>query len=397
MNYSWHRRSMDSIFNGALTNSKRAECFVKGVYPTHIKHGLGAHLIDADNKKYIDFICALGTNLLGYANQQLNDAIIRQLYKGTVFSLGSTLEVTAAEAVKEIVPFVSKLRFLKTGSDACNAAVRIALAHTGREKVLSHGYHGIYDQFVSLTPPALGIPKQTHIETLTSFDQITKEVACVIIEPVITDYSSERLKYLNDLKEVCKKNGTLLIFDEVITGFRWKNWTFSNDSGIHPDIITLGKCIGGGLPLSVVACKAGIGEDKEWFVSSSFAGDTTAMAGLLETIKLLRNKYDINHLWDKGNEFIKKFNEIAPNIVKIDGYPTRGVFVADQLNKALFFQESCKAGILFGPSFFFNFTHIEYMDSVLNSCRDILTRIKHKQIELEGELPVSPFAQKMRE
>jgi glutamate-1-semialdehyde aminotransferase len=388
---------MGAIHNGALTNSKRPECFVQGIYPTHVKKGDSCYLYDVDGKKYIDYICALGSNLVGYANPQINEAIFKQLYNGTVFSLSSTLEVEAAEKLKELFPFIGKMRFLKTGSEAASAGVRIAMAHTGRLKVLSHAYHGWHDAFVSLTPPAIGVPKQPHIENLTSLDQIDESVACVIIEPIITDISRERIQYLIDLKEKCNKTGVLLIFDEIITGFRFPNYSFSNHSGISPDILLLGKAIGGGMPLSVVATKPGIGENAEWFVSSTFAGDTISLAAMMKLIELLKNNYKLQELWNYGQRFIDSFNSIAPDIIKIDGYPTRGVFVADLKNKALFFQESCKAGLLFGSSFFYNFQHMPLNEMVLSSCNDIINRIKNNQIQLEGELPKAAFAQKARE
>lgn len=397
MNFEWHRRANDSIHHGALTNSKRPECFVKGIYPTHIKRGEGCYLYDSENKKYIDFITALGSSLLGYANYHLNEAIILQIHKGTVYSFSSIIEVEAAEKLKEIFPFIGKLRFLKTGTESANAAIRIARSHTKRNKILSSGYHGWSDPFVSLTPTAIGVPVQNDIETLNSIDQIDETVAAVIIEPVMTDFSQERTQYLQSLKEKCKKTGTLLIFDEIITGFRFPNFSFSNHSGIHPDIILLGKAIGAGLPLSVVATRTGIGENQDWFVSSTFAGDTLALAGMIKLIELLRNNYKLDNLWIEGARFQEQFNEIAPDIIKIEGYPTRGIFVGNQQNKALFFQEACKAGILFGPSFFYNFSHVKVSDLVINSCKDILSRIKNKSITLEGELPALPFAQRVRE
>lgn len=396
MNYSWLRRSSDAIHGGALTNSKRPECFVKGVYPTHFVKGEYCYLYDTEGKKYIDFICALGTNLIGYNNPQINNAFFSQIYQGTIYSFPSTIEVVAAEKVKEILPFIGKVRFLKTGTEAASAALRIALAHTGRTKVLSHGYHGWSDAFVSLTPPAVGVPNQPQMHSLTSLNQIDEETACVIIEPIITDYSAQRVTYLQELKEKCKKNGALLIFDEIITGFRFPNYSFSTFSGIHPDIILLGKCIGGGLPLSVVATKPGIGESKDWFVSSTFAGDTVALAGMLKLIELLRNNFKIGALWDSGQYFLNQFNSYAPEVLKIDGYPTRGVFIGSDLDKALFFQEACKAGMLFGPSFFYGFCHQGLNDIVLSSCKDILIRIKNKQVSLEGEMPKTPYAQQVR-
>lgn len=522
---------MSAIHNGALTNSKRPECFVQGIYPTHVIRGDGCYLFDVDGKKYIDFITALGTNLVGYANQQINDAIFKQLYKGTVFSLSSTIEVEAAEKLKELFPFVGKMRFLKTGSDAAAAAIKIARAHHGvcydnesmyrllgnkeftrisqssgpedwiqremqslyqeisegsknirnkeigtaevctvgkgekdrsqaqpntsteseaigasgslstsqtqskkaamykmwsdrftgtsprllettgcgvalpetprrtppRTLILSDGYHGHNCEFIGLTKPRLGVIPDPYVLPLVGNEDLISIAAAVIIEPIITDFSKERSEYLIRLKEKCNKTGTLLIFDEIITGFRFPNYSFSNYSGIHPDIILLGKAIGGGMPLSVVATKPGIGENADWFISSTFAGDTIALAAMLKLIELLKNNYKLSELWEYGQRFIDGFNSIAPGVIKIDGYPTRGVFVADQKNKALFFQEACKAGMLFGPSFFYNFNHMPLNEIVLSSCTDIINRIKNNQVELEGEMPKAPFAQKVRE
>lgn len=398
MNIDWQRRAIESIHHGSLTNSKRPTCFVKEHYPSHVSKGDGCYLYDSDGKKYIDFICALGTNLVGYSNPDINDHVIKQIYKGTLYSFGSTLEVQAAEKLKELFPFVGKLRFLKTGSEAASASLRIAMAHTGRFNVLSHGYHGWDDCFVSLTPPAEGVPIQPHISKFNEdLNQIDETVAAVIIEPIITELSKERILFLQELQAKCKKTGTLLIFDEIITGFRFPKYSFSNYSGIQPDILLLGKAIGGGFPLSVVMTKKGIGEDKEWFISSTFAGDTIAIAGMMKIIDLLNSKYNLDLLWSQGEAFINSFNEIEPDIVKINGYSTRGAFVGSDMNKAVFFQEACKAGILFGSSFWFNFTHQKVSEIVLNSCRDILSRIKNKQAHLEGTLPSTPFAQKVRE
>lgn len=397
MNFEWKRRANESILQGALTNSKKPECFVEGVYPTHFSKGEGCHLFDSENKKYIDFICALGTNLFGYANLQINEAVTRQLLRGSLYSFSSTLEVECAELLKERLHFVKELRFLKTGTEACMAAIKIARSHTKRSKVLSHGYHGWADPFVSLTPPHTGVPADQNISLLTSLDDITEEIACVIIEPVITDYSGARIKYLQELKEKCKKTGTLLIFDEIITGVRWRQFTVANDTGIYPDIICLGKCLGGGLPLSVVGCAQGIGKDQDWFVSGTFAGDLLALSAMKKVLNLLINSLKIDDLWYSGQNFLDQFNKIEPELIQIEGYPARGVFKAkDDLTKALFFQESCKAGILFGPSWFYNFKHIELKDIVLSASRDILQRIKHKHVKLEGKMPQAPFSQKQR-
>lgn len=128
-NKEFERRSRAVIAGGALTNSKRPESFVKGVYPTHIKSGKDCYLFDVDGNRFVDYICALGSNLLGYANREIDLAVRAQLEKGTVYSLGSDLEVEVAEKLQGYFPFLERMRFLKTGSEACAAAVRIARAY----------------------------------------------------------------------------------------------------------------------------------------------------------------------------------------------------------------------------------------------------------------------------
>jgi glutamate-1-semialdehyde 2,1-aminomutase len=370
---------------------------IKGVTPTHVTKGHGPYVWGIDGKKYVDYCCANGTNLFGYAHPAIKQAIEEQMDSGWLYSLGSTMEVECAELVKNFVPFVRKVRFLKSGTEACNSAVRIARAHTGRDTVLSSGYHGWGDDFVSLSAPALGVPNREFIKGNFDFDDIDETVAAVIVEPIITDYGPERTKYLQDLIAKAHSVGALVIFDEVITGFRWPRFTFSAESGIHPDIICLGKACASGLPLSIVGLAEHIGDDKEWFVSSTYAGELLSLAVMKKTFHLLQNKYHIEELWRDGKFFIDDFNAIAPGKIWIDGYPTRGVFKSESpMLKALFFQESHKAGLLFGPSWFYGFQHLGLRDSVIKTCKDILQRITTNQVELEGEMPASPFAEKVR-
>ncbi len=394
MSFDYYRRANASIAQGALTNSKRVETLIKGVTPSHVTHGEGAYLYGVDGRKYVDYCSANGTNLFGYGHPLIRQAIEAQLKKGWLFSLGSTMEVECAELIKSHVPFVRKVRFLKTGSEACSAAIRIARAHTGRDRVLSSGYHGWADDFVSLSPPAFGVPKRGSIEQLQDFNQIRDDIAAVIVEPIGTDNSPKRHEWLTELVRKCRVNGTLVIFDEVITGFRWPQLTFSKDSGIHPDIICLGKACASGLPLSIVGLAEHIGDDKEWFVSST--GELLSLAVMKKTIEMLMNKYKLEDLWRDGARFIEEFNALWPDALQIEGYPTRGVFKGDQTVKALFFQETHKAGLLFGPSWFYGFQHIGMRDGTISSCRDILMRIKNKQVSMEGEMPASPFAEKVR-
>lgn len=274
------------------------------------------------------------------------------------------------------------------------AAVRIARTATGRSKVLSHGYHGWSDGFVSLTPPAYGtVPAQ--FELMTSLEQIDTDTACVIVEPVITDAGNERIHFLRELRKRCTEKGAVLIFDEIITGFRFQGHGVCNAWGITPDLICLGKCIGGGLPLSAVGGPASLMDDDRYFVSSTFAGESLSLLTAITFMETLQKGRLNDRVQDEGGLFKQRFNEMTPDI-QIEGYATRGVFVGDPIDKALFFQEACKAGILFGPTWFWCVPHAEYSDATLNACKTILERIDRGEVQLEGELPSSPFAQRAR-
>lgn len=412
--FSWHRRAQDAIAQAALTNSKRPETHVKGVYPTHLTRGRGCHLWDHKGKQYVDFICGLGTNLLGYANERVNAAMFSQMQQGASLSLSTTLEVEAAEKLKELFPFVDCVRFLKTGSEACSAAVRIARAKTGKQRIVSEGYHGWSDGFVSLTPPALGVPRaeDLHYSKFITPDpsreawgtgfhtfqfSLPDDSAAVILEPIITDAGRFRIEWLKALREYCTKHGVVLIFDEVITGFRTPKYSVAAQYGIEPDLIVLGKAIANGMPLAAVGGKYAVMNCGEYFVSSTYAGETLSLAAAKETMTLLQRKFSIDELWLRGKDFQDQFNALWPAGITIEGYPSRGVFRGDPKIRALVFQEMCRAGVMFGPSWFFNFAHFDEYKSVLGLARDVLTRVRLGEVELEGEMPVSPFAHKVRE
>ena len=378
----WNRYQ-SVIAQGCLTNSKHPRSHIQDIYPKVFKKQIGNKLIDELGRSYIDYICGLGANLTGQS----------YLCGAKSPSFPTELEIMAAEKVKNFFPFIDKLKFLKTGTEACAAAIRIARTHTGKDLIMSDGYHGWSDDFVSLSEPACGVPKpRTWINKL-DLSRI-KETAAIIIEPVITDWSQARGKYLQELRELCDKNKVLLIFDEVITGLRFQNYSVSKYFGVYPDIICLGKSLGGGYPLAVVGGKREIMDNPDYFVSSTFAGEHSALeAWLLVNQFMLKNK--IGDLWEEGQRFIDRFNEF-PIDVKIEGYPTRGIFTGDKVQKALLFQEACEAGILFGPSWFFNYAHPGESDHVLNALGDIAYRINRGEIPLRGSLPQSPFAERIR-
>jgi glutamate-1-semialdehyde aminotransferase len=394
MDFTYLRRASQSIAQGALTNSKMASSHIKGVYPTHLADGQGCRVLGVDGKAYTDYICGLGANLLGYGNAAIAKAIAENAGAAFSMSLGTPTEYRAAEKLKEFFCFIDSVKFLKTGTEACMAAIRIARAVTGRSKVLSHGYHGWSDAFVNLTPPGHGtVPSQS--ELFKSVSQIDSETACVIIEPVITDCSSARIHEVREIQKACEKHGALLIFDEVITGFRYENHGVCNAWGIIPDLICLGKSMGGGLPLAAVGGKDKIMQDMRYFVSSTFAGERLSLEASMAFMAEMQKHRHQERMQENASQFKQRFNELCPR-VQIEGYPLRGTFVGDPLDKALFFQEACKSGILFGPSFFWCLPHKEYTDITLAACSAIFRRLELGELKLEGEMPQSPFAMKAR-
>lgn len=398
IDWSYHRRAKDSIAHGYLTNSKNPLCLGYGAYPTHIKKAHACYVWDSGGKRYTDYICGLGTNLLGYGHTKVLDAISEGYRVGGSPSIATELEIEVAEDIKSLFPFIDTLRFLKTGSEACQAAVRIARAYTGKSKIVSEGYHGWSDEFTSLTPPATGVPRCPDIKSLND-GSIPDDVAGAIIEPIQIDWGRERIETLKGIKkEFTDTLGRkrVLIYDEIITGFRWRQYSVSRDFGTTPDIICLGKAIANGLPLAVVGGRKEV-MDSPYFVSSTYAGDTVSLAACKAVIGQLKKSYDISLLWREGQHFLDEFNGLWDKI-QIAGYPTRGVFKADTPHILdLFHQECVNAGILFGPSWFFNFPLIGETQRTLETCKDAIQKIKNGKASLKGQPRQSPFSQKSRE
>jgi glutamate-1-semialdehyde 2,1-aminomutase len=289
-----------------------------------------------------------------------------------------------------LFPFIEKLRFFKTGSDACSAAVRIARAYTRNSRVVSNGYHGWSDLFTSLTSPALGVVDQFCI---VDRDYIERADAAYIMEPVEIDFSDKRKEWLKKTKEKCVKYGTVLIFDEIITGGRFPKMCVSQYWDIKPDLICLGKGLAGGMPISIVGGKKEIMDCGEWFCSGTFNGETLSLAAMDTTLDIL-SKQDMSLLWECGQRFIDKFNALTPD-VQLTGYPTRcvwdGVAGLDVDKRGMLWQEAAKAGILFGKAWFFNWELIPHTDFTIEICREIFDRIDRHDVVMEGPLPGESF------
>lgn len=394
INQTWTNRADLCIAHAALTNSKRHACH-PDLYPTHVRRGALNYLYDVNDKKFLDYICGLGTNIIGYTNKKVHASICDGSLLGLSPSFPTMTEVEAAEKFKACVTFVDLLRFLKTGSEACAAAVRIARAFTGRTDVFVEDYHGWHDEFTSLNSPATGVPSHPHVHKLpVDFTKIPRTAAAVIVEPVMTDAGDSRRKWLEALRSYCTAQGIVLIFDEIITGFRWPSWCVAQHWDIYPDLICFGKAISNGMPLSIVAGKKDI-MSCEYFVSSTYAGEVASLKAMMGTIDFIRQKCKIEDLWERGERFQKRFNKLDKRI-QLVGYPTRGVFEGPEARRALFFQEMFMGGILLGPSFFYNYLHPDYDDHFFSLAQDVVGRIKSRSCKLVGREPMQPYAKKVR-
>lgn len=363
------------IAQGCLTNSKHPSCFVNGVYPKVL----------TNKDKYIDYICGLGTNLFGESQSA---------------SLPTLHEVKLAKLLNKMIGKEWKWKFLTDGSGACSAAVKIARAFTKKKWVMSEFYHGWHDQFISMTPPANGVVDNFHMidrnDRSLMNPPMGKDFAAHIIEPVSLDYSEKRIGLLSLLRDDCDRFGSLLIYDEIITGLRFRNFSVAKDTGIYPDIIVFGKALGSGFPISAIGGRAEI-MDCDYFISSTNAA---SKAGINQAIKnisgLLKSRDQSQLLWQMGDLLIDAFNQLYPEKIMLKGYPTRGRFEGDELTVALFFQEMVKRRFLLGKSWFFGYHHISKANLFLETSKAVLEAIQKGIVALEGELPASPFADRAR-
>ncbi|MBF8281066.1 MAG: hypothetical protein HW383_839, partial [Candidatus Magasanikbacteria bacterium] len=222
---------LEYIPSGAQTLSKNPSQFVIGVTPLQIERGSGAYLWDTDGKKYLDLMLALGPMIFGYANPRINAAVKAQMDKGTIYSLPSPLELALAKILREVVPCAEMSRFYLNGNDVTSGAIRLARHITKRDHMAKCGYHGWQDWSVANKEGRnAGVPEivktLTHDFVYNDLDSLQKifrdypdQIAAVILEPVSAEKPQN--DFLQKVKELAEAHGAILIFDEMVTGFRW--------------------------------------------------------------------------------------------------------------------------------------------------------------------------------
>ena len=319
-------KAAQEVIPGGVNSPVRAFKSVGGT-PIFVDSAKGAYLFDVDGNRLIDYISSWGPMILGHAQDQVIDSITAQAKKGTSFGMPTELETTIASLVVSMVPNIDKVRFVNSGTEACMSSVRLARGFTKREKIIKFAgcYHGHADSFLiqagsgAVTfgaPNSPGVTQGTAKDTLLAyyndlesvlgvFEQYPEEVAAIIIEPVAGNMGCipPQAGFLEGLRSLCDQYGALLIFDEVMTGFRLALGGAQERLGIKADIVTFGKVIGGGLPVGAFAARTEIMQELApegpVYQAGTLSGNPLAMIAGLTTLNLLKEDKNLFTRLDK--------------------------------------------------------------------------------------------------
>jgi glutamate-1-semialdehyde 2,1-aminomutase len=372
MNHEQSRSLYDralSVLPGGVNSSVRAT----RPYPFFIERGDGGHVIDADGNKYVDFVMGYGPLLLGHSlPEQVQSAVQRHASQGPMYGAPTEVEVELAEFVARHVPSVEMTRFVNSGTEATVSAVRLARAYTGRDKIviMQGGYHGAQESTLvggsgaNTHPSSPGIPDSFAEHTLAVpfndegavhevFEEHGDDIAAVMTEPILGNYGIVHPidGYHETLRDLADEHGALLIFDEVITGFRVGGLQCAQGKlGVTPDVTTFGKIVGGGFPVGAIGGRSEIIESftpaGDVFQSGTFSGHPVTMAAGLETLRYAAE----NDVYDRVNDLGEKLRSGLTDIVA-DQAPSYTVVGTDSMFKTVFTREGpnsrdghCEAG-----------------------------------------------------
>lgn len=393
-------KSARSLIPGlSQTFSKAPYSYVEGVYPTYLTRGKGAYVYDVDNNKYLDYVLSLGPIILGYNYPNVNKEIKKQIKNGFSFSIPHILELELSKKIQEIIPNTDMVRFSKTGSDACTAAIRCARAFTKRNHIAYCGTGGVWhDWFTAITSRNEGIPKFNkkliHKFNFNDIDSLKKivekhkdDLASIFIEPITLEYPKKN--FLKQVKNIAKEVGAVLIFDEVVTGFRYALGGAQEYLNISADITTFGKGIANGMPLGAITGKEEIMQKfSDIFYSTTYGGETLSLAACSAVIDEIKEKPVLQHITKLSKNLYSEFNKISKEIdinIKMEGTDVRSIinFYDSKNNlslllKSLFYQETIKNGILFGPgAVLLSYSHTQKdVQRTLAICENAMRKMK---------------------
>ena len=390
-----YTRALTLIPSQTQTLAKGPGQYIKGVAPKYLVRGKGSHVWDADGNEFIDYNMGIGPLSLGYCYPAVDEAIKEQLQNGITFSMTHPLEVEVAEYIHALVPSAEMVRFSKTGADVTSAAVRLARAFTGRNKVLCCGYHGWHDWYISVTDRDKGIPREianlTHTFNYNDIDSVVdsidSETACVILEPIV--FEEPKDNFLHLLKGICEQNGTLLIFDEMWTGFRLALGGAQEYFGVKADLMTFSKAIANGMPLSVLTGRADVMQllEKDVFFFTTFGGEALSLAAAKATILEMLAHQVPQRIAAQGKKLRTGLDAILKEediyFINCRGFDCRTMLSIDSsVNnplalKSFIQQEFFKRGILWSGFHNISYSHTdEDIEYTLKAYREVLIYAK---------------------
>ncbi|MBL6995668.1 aspartate aminotransferase family protein [Desulfobacula sp.] len=395
-----------TLIPGGVLGARKPGDFIDGEYPIFLDTGKGCRLTDVDGNEFIDFLCGYGPIILGYREEEVDEAVYKQIKeKGFCFTLTQKFQNELARKLNQIVPCSEMSIFLKTGSDATTASIRIARAHTKKLKVMRCGYHGWHDWCVEMKG---GIPSKFYEDVFefqyNHLDQLEElmathghETAAIIMTPFGHPNHQEMQVpapgFLEGARQIADKYGAVLVYDEIRTGFRLSMGGAQKLYGVTPDLTVLGKAMANGYPISVVTGKKNImmAAESKLFISSTFFPNSEAFVAALKTIEILERDNVLENIWEKGKGFMNgiqalidkhavgaELTGVAPMFYitfKKDG---TGAYKSKRKD---FYTQLIRKGFFFTP---FHHAYISYrhtqkdLDLTLNAIDESLAFIKYK-------------------
>ena len=366
---------------GGVNSPVRAFKSVGGS-PIFFKKSRGCYLYDEDGNKYLDFVGSWGPMVLGHSNKNIINAIKNQASKGISFGAPTKNELEIAKIIKSYLPSIEKLRMVNSGTEATMSCIRLARGTTNRKKIIKFigCYHGHVDSLLVKAgsglatlgvPDSPGIPEELSELTITlpyndidslkdAFSKFSNDIAAVIIEPIAGNmgFIEPEKKFLEHLRDICSKNETILIFDEVMTGFRVARGGVQELFNITPDLTALGKIVGGGLPVGVYGGKAeimnNISPDGPVYQAGTLSGNPIAVSAGTALLKQLSNKNIYANMENNANIFLETVNQAAKRLDIPFSYNARGgmfgFFFSDELPRN--FDDVQNSNIEFFSKFF---------------------------------------------
>ena len=370
------QRALRTIPWGTQTNAKRHERDGMEERPAFIKRAKGCRMWDLDGREFIDYRAALGPIILGYCHEPVDAAVRAQMELGTLFSMASPIEAEAAESILATIGWADQIRFMKTGADVCTCCLRLARSRTGRDHMMTIGYHGYHDWF-AFDWPKPGVPEslRQYIHPVAYgdkeagtkvFAQFGSGMAAVVTIPMEWHMNPDP-DFLQHLRQLCDASGAALIFDEVLTGFRLGKAGAVEAFGVTPDMAGFAKGMANGYPLSAYAGK------REWMetlnqtiITTTYAGETLSLAASMAVMDIFNREPVHEYIRTQGAQLRRGFEEIFQE----NGFPATTIGVdqgavidfskagkdAESLNRRLFNKLYSK-GIFANQQWFITYTH----------------------------------------